>query len=705
MRQPSRHPRFHVDEKAWRATGRGIAAALLSLTLCHAPPAAAAAGPEGSLRLELECRTIRSHAPIQARATLLWSGPGLLEGRLELALHSGRQNLATWRSHELALTSGEQAFDLLLPAVAAPGYAAQIEVHPRFVAKREVIDLGPRTWLVPKHNERSCVVGVSVDRHDIDERYEALRRALHIEAFQSSHERQGMPRLFTVPVRVDPRDLPVHPLAYCSFDVLLLAGKGFTLLGERQLEAIARWVRAGGSVCVVPGGGLPARHLRFLNELADADPPPFWLDQESRLHAAAPPPQGQARGFAFTFHASLGRAAIVTELPASEEDLRSPSWRRTMAFLWKVRAGRLHAAEAAGTRNDPTPPAGPDGPHSRVGPLPGDVGLAPAYDLDQITSGLMPRDVRALPFGVIVLILALFVAAIGPLDYYLLGLLRLRRLTWVLFPLTSAAFAFATVQLSDHYMGRHNHRRKVTFVDVDRKGQAVRQSRYEFVFAGREHTLRHELTNTLFYPMGQGHLGSFPGEPSYRTPPSPAYSERRAYVSAEDPEPLVYEDRFPSRFVAVQRILQWTPLLNKAFSLDAPERLVSFPWDGVRPPPPDARRVDVYYEPRAPRGTDERLVVFFLYRHGLHCMSGDPRTIGLLTRDGGRGGSSLLHRACVRPAVGLFAVVSQISPTGAPDFEDLAILDPSDPNQWLVVVVETVGDDITVTRRLYRGES
>jgi hypothetical protein len=49
----------------------------------------------------------------------------------------------------------------------------------------------------------------------------------------------------------------------------------------------------------------------------------------------------------------------------------------------------------------------------------------------------------------------------------------------------------------------------------------------------------------------------------------------------------------------------------------------------------------------------------------------------------------------------LFSLVSQISPSGGGNFEDLAVLDESDPGQWMIVVVSQAGDDILVYRRVY----
>ena len=62
---------------------------------------------------------------------------------------------------------------------------------------------------------------------------------------------------------------------------------------------------------------------------------------------------------------------------------------------------------------------------------------------------------------------------------------------------------------------------------------------------------------------------------------------------------------------------------------------------------------------------------------------------------------ALVRKVCVRPAIGLFSIMSQISPNGAGDFEDLSILDPEDPNQLLLVIVSRQGNDYVVFRRLF----
>ena len=45
--------------------------------------------------------------------------------------------------------------------------------------------------------------------------------------------------------------------------------------------------------------------------------------------------------------------------------------------------------------------------------------------------------------------------------------------------------------------------------------------------------------------------------------------------------------------------------------------------------------------------------------------------------------------------------MSQVSPTGADNLEDLAVFDPSDPSQRLLVAVEARGDDLVIYRHLF----
>ena len=99
-------------------------------------------------------------------------------------------------------------------------------------------------------------------------------------------------------------------------------------------------------------------------------------------------------------------------------------------------------------------------------------------------------------------------------------------------------------------------------------------------------------------------------------------------------------------------------------------------------------------------------MIYCLHGNNVFHLGGDHS----LDAYGGRQRASLgdslrefLREVSARPDWGLFSVVSQISPSGAGNFEDLSILDTSDPNQCLVVAAVRVGDDIIICRRLYCG--
>ena len=84
--------------------------------------------------------------------------------------------------------------------------------------------------------------------------------------------------------------------------------------------------------------------------------------------------------------------------------------------------------------------------------------------------------------------------------------------------------------------------------------------------------------------------------------------------------------------------------------------------------------------------------------------AGSPQLVAELNTLGMRQ-IDFLSEICVRlQGRGLFGVVSQIAPHGGDNFEDLAVLDPSNASEWLLVVVEPVSEDIRVYRRLYRTE-
>jgi hypothetical protein len=51
--------------------------------------------------------------------------------------------------------------------------------------------------------------------------------------------------------------------------------------------------------------------------------------------------------------------------------------------------------------------------------------------------------------------------------------------------------------------------------------------------------------------------------------------------------------------------------------------------------------------------------------------------------------------------MGVFRAFSRVAPHGGDNFEDLALLDPTDPGQWLLVITVADGDNLVLYRHLY----
>jgi hypothetical protein len=312
---------------------------------------------------------------------------------------------------------------------------------------------------------------------------------------------------------------------------------------------------------------------------------------------------------------------------------------------------------------------------------------------EEVLKGLMPRSVRLIPFGLICLLFVGFVLAIGPGDYLLLGLLRRRRLTWVLFPAVCAGFALLTVSLSDHYMGRADRRNAIVVVDVGAGGRELRRDRFEAIFAGRRQRAETKLSRCLFTPIGR--TG---GATGVATVP---YTEELGGLRARE---VSYAGRIPQSYRVRQEIYQWSPQLNRHYAV-AP----------VKPAAEDAaeeREADLDVAPgiflslvRGGRVAELESMVFggvsgetALY---VYCRGGES----VIARGGLTGlPSGLVGRLCDLQGDGVFGVVSQLSPAGGASFDDVALLDAEDGNQWLLVAAVRRGNDIILYRRLYYAE-
>lgn len=637
---------------------------------------------------------LRSDAPLPVEARFKWDSTRLLEGRLEMEFREGNRVLGHYRSGELALSGGEQSFRVLLPPILTPMSDSQVEVRLKFVGNKEVFNLDPSSLFVPTMRERSLVIAwcdaAALSGHSISE----LAQHLRFDQFAPAADATDQRALMSGMVRLTPGDLPAHPLSYTAFDVVVLTADAFQEAGERQLQALARWVRGGGSVFVSVPGKLQPRHLSFLNQLADSAAGPAFLSDSA---GNVLPPINQI----LCLHSGVGRSVIAADKQVLNSNFAASEWRQAAAFLWKFRGSQIQSIAQSGSWTLPADDSAqnrqPNSGRNFYNYRPANRTISsmlqmPDYESDLVPAlmdRLMPKTVRLIPFSALLGLLAVFVLLIGPVDYFLLGRLRRRRLTWVLFPATSVAVTVVTVMMANHYLGLRDQRRALVVVDLARDGTALRWNRYELAFAARDKQTVTELKDTLWVPLGS-RMAPSPIYGAYGGRPVPYYPNNNGYpytTVARDVNLPVYEGILPVHYQTTGTMQQWRPELNRYFSFEPP----------TMPLPASLREIDSAW-PDLSR-IRQTLAGKSSFPGNLYVVSGRKVT-------GSSMGSAeilspdLLVQLCVGPDWGLPILLSQISPTGGASLDDLKTLDPESRDSVLLIVTQA-GEDIIVYRRFF----
>lgn len=616
----------------------------------------------------------RSYAPIQVDASLNWRGQQIITGRLRLALRGSTGIIAIVESQPLSLITGPQTVRLTLPPAVGDYQGFECRVDAWFVTEDRPIPLTSSIILLPSNSERNLAIGVVRPPLTTVNPIGDLTLSLRLEDHKpDTHDME----LSTSLARVTPETLPASAEGLCSFDVVLIDAQTVGDLDGQQRGTIEDWLAAGGSLCVV----------------GDT---PDWF--------------GEAQDITL-LREGLGRLVLA---PAEGVDLKSREWLDAIAFLWKMTADQRRSFTQTGVWSPDRETLSPirEQQLEQWGSYQdADEEIRPVFTVyrlgmpgaEQLLPLLMPSSVRMLPFGMVVLILAIFTLAVGPGDYLLLGAIRRRRWTWLLFPLLAIGFAAITIYTANQYMGSADHRTAFIITDLGEDGQVLRRNRFEMIFAGSQQRLETPVDSGLITAMNHDRLGSLHTRYAY-------YGGSESHESI----PPTYAGRIPTDYRVVQTVRQWQPQLNREMAIgdwDDTTRMVIF--DDFTT---GSLGKDVSPETHPNLRPDAHLLLY----HGgdIHALRHSDRPLQdrLNQRDYQShhwdywGYSSdtrhqLLYQINVRQPEGLFSLVSQLSPAGGETFEDLTLLDPTDPDQWLLVAVYEDGDDIHLVRRLFHAEN
>jgi hypothetical protein len=676
---------------------------LFALALWLLAIGSAMAADELQVDLVPETLNVRNHAPIPVKVHMTWNGTRILEGHLEMEFHEGNRVLGRYRSDELALTDGEQEFQMLLPPPLTPFSDSQVEVRMKFVTADGAMDVGPSMIDAPTISERSFVLGWFDSTTAAGESSFDIVRNLQFERL-SPPDQSSQQLSKTSVTRLTPEDLPEQPLAYTAFDVVVLTAEALKEAHEHQLQALARWVKGGGSVWVFVGGGLQPYHVAFLNQLAEStsNGPAFLSDDSGNLISAQ-------KGL-LCLRSGLGRSVIATSESTNGLDFNGPLWRNTAAFLWKMRSRQVRSILDTGNWQPPASPQenqpgfklnqqqyyGANLNYQYTEPF--TLSIQPSGLGSELLARLMPKTVRLIPFSALIVMLILFLLLIGPGDYYILGFFKRRRLTWIWFPATSIVFTVVTILMANHYLGLRDQRCSLTVVDLDKDGSALRWNRYELVFTARDKQIVTSLKDALWTQLDTRTIPDNPA-PYYRGRyyrgryyPS-AYHYSQSYSYAGDPDdnadPPSYDGTLPTHFQTSETIHQWQPQLNRTFSFEPPPMPLPANWNAIEQAWPDLPTIRSILSEKKP------------FRGDLYTISGtnapmpDTGSTGILD-------ASILDELCKGKSVALMFLVSQVSPAGGSSFEDIQAMDTSKSDSALAIVTQN-GDDIVVYRRFFYG--
>lgn len=733
------------------------------------------------VRMKMELMSIRnrSSGPLPVHIKLEYNKPQILEGDLVLRVYdsvdviSADDLMATLRFDGIVLAGADYEFNVVLPPLKT-AVTQNWAVEATFVTENESIPLSSRLakpvppepfdLLTTSPMERGvllCSCCKDSRRHSGSANRTFLERQLSLDNYNPLYARLEAEQLKTGATTATgvqklekigrtviyfagqwaSRDMPLDPLSYCAFDIVLLTDEALASLDKDQLNGLSAWVRAGGSICIVPDVPMKATQLEFLRKLFESETDSsadLSLDSDGRLLIISDENEPILMS-----HYGLGRAVLLPAVEDLSARMTKTDLGRTVAFLWKVcksqpvwsgdnwipiDLGSLLKARGINVERDEKGLYTRD-QQSRYMSSQFEDGkyyldlqaISAQYRIDDrigpqtepllavAEQALLPSDVEMVPTWIIGLILTGYVVAIGPGDYFLLGWLRMRKYTWVLFPVITGAFTLLTIMVANTFMGSDDTGGKLIITDLAGNGIPVRQTTLETLYYSAQANVTNEHKGDLVVLSEDNFSGLDIYDPYGQSQPRSPDS------------PLTYSGHFPQNYTVSHRVQQWSPVSLRTLSLEPQESQV---------PPIDWTNSSLLLTPEGRTLLTAQLRQYSqanqidchaaIY-HGLNIYP----LMGLLNSNAfqapihrgmpyyyqNHGGISIIAQMLSliptsKPShENFFSIVSQIAPHGAGSLEDLAILDSTDPDQWALVVVEHKGDDFHAFRKLFVIES
>ncbi|MEZ6035183.1 MAG: hypothetical protein R3C17_18985 [Planctomycetaceae bacterium] len=733
------------------------------------------------IRMKMELLSIRnrSSGPLPVRIRLEYNQPQFLTGDLELQIYdalevvSSDDLIATLRYEDITLPGADYELNVILPPLRT-AVTKNWAVLASFITSDGTIELSslpdqkgraePFDLLTTSPMERGVLVcschketrsqSTSRNRKFLEDRlalddynpiYARRNREQASETATGVASEQKVELIGRTIVHFaaqwSSRDLPQDPLSYCAFDIVLLSDEALASLQQEQLDGLTTWVRAGGSVCILPDVPMKPLHLEFLRKLfgpAIGTTADLTLDAEGRLLVVSEESEPVLMS-----HCGLGRAVLLPAVEDLSVRLSREELGSLVAFLWKVRKDQPVWQGQKWTAADlirQLKSRGIDVERDAAGIFTRDAnfrfntreqdGKYYFLDLQQLESmyrfndrlspevepllsfseqALMPSDVAMVPTWIIGMILTGYVIAIGPGDYFVLGWLRMRKYTWVLFPVITGVFTLLTVLVAHAFMGSEDTGGKLTITDLADDGVPVRQTTLETLYYSAQANVKSDH-KAEFVILSEDNFSNLD-----------FYNQYNPRPQSQD-EPLTYTGHFPQNYGISHRVQQWSPVSLRTLTLEPQEsRVPPIDWSDTSLVTSSEGQIRLrttlqnYAAELQQKSATALCTATIFHKEEVVNLLGvhpppqpqnlnpgypDPRTYFFDSRFVSAAMLNSIPTAKTLQS-NLFGIVCQIAPHGAGSLEDLAFLDSSDPNQWAFVITEQEGENFRVFRKLY----
>lgn len=684
------------------------------------------------IRMVQQSVVSRTMSNIPVTITLTQAGTGVVEGTLELVVRDGPAELCTLTLPDIVIAGGRYQTQVLLPPIPVQPWNAGdfLYVYPTFITAAERLTLDSLQLVVGGANPAVRVVGVChvgergalpVEGNIAGLRFEQVLGSLvsnDMETNLAPDVRLDLARgmFSTAQANLPPEIMPTVAEAYCAYDVVVIAGRAMGVLTEEQLAAVEAWVRAGGSLLIVPGPGMSDTHRQFIQRLA-IEKGPVPLESYVLGEAAQ----------AIMVEPDLGRVVIWPGGTGPTNLMASREWREMVAFLWRLYGPtRDHFLASVAEQDEKAKAEKPtvnvsDNWQNRS--FFNSFMAAPAVDHQVFEQWFMPVDLKLVPTMMIVLLfIGVFVIGV-PADFLLLGWLRRRRWTWVMFPATCVLAAVLMMSMTYSYLGRHQSTRSLTIVDLDDAGRPLRSTRLAVDFVSAAGPVETVIDDAMLVPMSVEDL------------------QRNAnyyygYSSGQEGQPAMRYAGRPTRRATLGRYLnQWEPAATRSFDIEPTDiPLLTEQWpevvkamktnDWLSMQNPDMTAV------AWPKGTDQVFIAsgYGAYYSG-HASIYESASFSPVERMAPPGAGRVVQTVSWnRPAAdmnlrtvqqvmgtvdgltiypqGILSNLAMIAPHGGPRLDDLPLTGPQGTDgRFVLIIIRYVGDDqIIAYRYLYRGQ-